>query len=954
MKQWVQISALLFSSHLVLMGQVMAAPGEETTDAAAAADTCSGDRAALEALFESLDGKYWEKGGPADNDPALRWVTGPNHCEWFGVTCDEESGKVISIDLNANNLGGKLPNEIGNLGCLTTLNLDDNHIGGKIPGSITNVATLERLSLDSNKLQGAIPSKLADMETLISIDVDYNALYVAKDAGAGVQTTLEQKHGSNFLETQTLDAQNVEVIARTRTSLTLQWDQSLHPEEEGGYRIYISDNSDGPFVRHTEISGTGVDVEKGEVVGKANTKVEVEGLKSGKLYYFVVRSFTNPHDNNRNLVESDGETGNVALGITDSDDSDLDGLKNDVEKEIGTNPNNHDTDGDGVFDLEEVVDPSNPADTDKDGQIDALDPDDDNDGVPTRQEVIIPDDPNKSADFKDTDEDGIPDHLDADDDGDGVPTYDETDGGKNIDKDTDGDGIPDYLDADDDGDGVSTFDETDGGKDIGKDSDGDGIPDYLDAEDDKVNDKTAVRGDSGGAALVETSIGGGSAGLGIAVAGLLGLMRRRRRLIATTAAVTPLLLASGLAVGADDPVAAAKDMARQELEKAKGKAESKNEVKKKITEAKTAEADPEKKDGLRDEEIDFKVTQAEPERGGRIYLGLGAGLSTLEPEPQTTDITISDDNSAGYKFLFGYEATDHLAIEAMVGSLGNATVAPDNRVVDYKVGSIFALYNMFDHRVGLNPIVKVGVSSIENDKDKNLEVREVDDTTLSGGLGLEYEFANGFVMRGEYEYYSEDAQLASISIIKRMGGGSTIVIPPPPAPAPAPQEVKVEAPNVNVAPPSVKVEFKIPDTDGDGVNDIRDACPNTPAGAEVDEVGCAKFQGVLKGVNFEYNSSRLTPRARGILDEVAEELKNYPSVRVQVEAHTDSKGSSQYNLWLSKARAQSVIDYLVSRGISSRRLIPIGFGETKPIASNATAQGRALNRRVEFKVLTPR
>ena len=435
--------------------------------------------AALVALFESLGGDYWKKGGPTDNDPALRWVTGPNHCEWFGVICDE-SGKVISIDLDANNLTGELPDDIGDFCCLVTLSLDNNGISGEVPGSIANLASLERLSLHSNKLQGAIPSKLADLETLISIDVDYNALYVAKDAGAGVQTALEQKHGSNFLETQTLDARNLEVVARTQTSLTFQWDQSLYPKEEGGYRIYISDNSDGPFIRHTEISGTGVDKEKGEVVGKANTKVEVEGLKSGKLYYFIVRSFTNPHENNQNLVESDGKTGNVALGITDSDDSDLDGLKNVDEERIGTNPNNHDSDGDGVFDLQEVVDPSNPADTDKDGLIDALDPDDDSDGVPTRQEVIIPDDPNKSAGFKDTDEDGIPHHLDADEDGDGVPTFDETDGGTNIDKDTDGDGIPDYLDPDDDDDGTSTFDETDGGKNIDKDSDGDGIPDYLD------------------------------------------------------------------------------------------------------------------------------------------------------------------------------------------------------------------------------------------------------------------------------------------------------------------------------------------------------------------------------------------------------------------------------------------------------------------------------------------
>ncbi len=959
MKHWVKISVLLFSSQIALAGQLMAAEDGDAAasadgtgggDAAAApaagdaaapapapapVDACPDDKTALVALYDSLDGENWKKGGPTDNDLALRWVSGANHCDWFGVECDA-SGKVISVDLNANKLAGSMPAEVGDLGCLTTLNLDDNKIGGTIPESMTKLAALERLSLDANMLQGNIPSKLADMTRLTSIDLDYNALHVAKDAPAGTQTSLEQKHGSNFLETQTLDAANTNVTARTRTSLTLEWEQATLALE-GGYRIYISDSYDGPYTQHTNISGTGVDTATGDVVGKANTTAVVEGLEPGKKYYFIVHSYTNQHDDNRNEVESDGLTGTPALGITDSDDSDLDGLKNAEEAAIGTDPNNPDSDRDGIFDRQEA-DPLNPANTDKDALIDALDPDDDNDNVPTRQEVIIPEDPGQSATFKDTDGDKTPDHLDADDDGDGVPTKIETTnaaGDVDLALDTDGDGAPNYLDTDDDGDGISTFDETNGGKDINKDSDDDGIPDYLDNK----NDKVAVLEDT--ADVVDTSIGGGSMSLGIAAAGLLGVLRRRRRLAITAAAITPLLMLSGMAGADEKAVDEAKAAAQQELDKAKGKVEKK------------ASGDATvKKAGLKDEKIDFKVTQAQPQRGGRIYLGLGAGLTTLQPEPKTPGVTVSDDNSTGYKFLFGYEATDHLAIEAMVGALGEATLSPSDKTVDYKVGSLFALYNLFDYRVGLNPIIKVGVSSIQNSSDTGIDLNEIDDTTLSAGVGLEYEFGNGFVIRGEYEYYAEDAQMASINVLKRMGGEAPIVIP---APAPEPVVVPPPAPAPAVIPaPSVKVEFSIPDTDGDGVNDIRDACPNTPAGAEVDEVGCAKFQGVLKGVNFEYNSSRLTPRARAILEEVAAELKNYPNVKVQVEAHTDSKGSSGYNLWLSKARAQSVIDFLVSRGISARRLIPIGFGETKPIASNKTDAGRALNRRVEFKVLSTR
>ncbi|HFD88050.1 MAG TPA: hypothetical protein ENJ35_10290 [Gammaproteobacteria bacterium] len=940
-----KISAVLVTSQLAVVGAVQAAEDAATTaapaasadaagsDAAAAVapviDACPDDKAALTALYDSLGGEGWKKGGPTDNDINLRWVSGADHCGWFGIECDL-AGKVISVDLNANKLTGTIPAELGDLGCLTTLNLDDNSIGGTIPATITKLVSLERLLLDANKIQGDIPSTLADMTKLTSIDIDYNALHVAKDAGAGVATSLEQKHGSNFVETQTLDAKNVKVTDRSQdgTTLTLKWDQA-GPAPEGGYRVYMSTSFDGPFAQIKNLSGTGVDTAAGEVKGKANTEATVGGLKPGTKYYFIIHTFTSAHVDNRNEVESDGLTGVPAVGITDSDDSDLDGILNVDEKRIGTDPNNPDSDRDGIHDRVEA-DPLNPKNTDKDALINALDPDDDNDNVPTRQEVIIPEDSSLTAKFKDTDGDGTPDHLDDDDDGDGVPTKVETTDSKgNVDltKDTDKDGTPDYLDTDDDNDGKLTIDEGTG------DEDGDGIPDYLDP----TNDKKAVLGDT--AEKVETSIGGGSAGLGLALAGALGLIRRRRRLAATAAAVVPLLMISGLAGAADQAVDEAKKIAQQELKKVEGKA--------KPAEESVAPAAR----NLKDERIDFAVKQSEPQRGGRIYLGLGAGLSTLEPDIlDGLNLRVDDDTDAGYKFLFGYEATDHVSIEASYGALGKSTLSPGAKEVDYKVGSLYGVYNMFDYREGFNPIVKLGISSIENSTSDNVEFTKKNDATLSAGLGLEYEFGNGFVVRGEYEYLSKDAQFASINIIKRMGGEPPIVIPAPApvvaAPAPAP------APAVNVGPTNVQVEFKIPDSDNDGVNDIRDACPNTPEGAKVDEFGCAKFEGVLKGVNFEYNSSRLTSRARMILDEVADELKNYPNVKIQVQAHTDSKGSSGYNLWLSKARAQSVIDYLATRGVSTRRLIPIGFGETQPIASNKTDAGRALNRRVEFKVIS--
>lgn len=142
------------------------------------------------------------------------------------------------------------------------------------------------------------------------------------------------------------------------------------------------------------------------------------------------------------------------------------------------------------------------------------------------------------------------------------------------------------------------------------------------------------------------------------------------------------------------------------------------------------------------------------------------------------------------------------------------------------------------------------------------------------------------------------------------------------------------------------------DDDRDGVANPYDRCPNTPRGERVDSVGCAiKQVRVLDGVNFEYNSAKLTATARRILDEEAAVMRRSPNFRVAVQGHTDSQGSDAYNQTLSEKRAASARDYLVQQGVNADRLSTRGFGESQPVASNATAEGRARNRRVELEVL---
>lgn len=113
----------------------------------------------------------------------------------------------------------------------------------------------------------------------------------------------------------------------------------------------------------------------------------------------------------------------------------------------------------------------------------------------------------------------------------------------------------------------------------------------------------------------------------------------------------------------------------------------------------------------------------------------------------------------------------------------------------------------------------------------------------------------------------------------------------------------------------------------------------------------AKRRIVLRGVHFDFNAASLRPDARAVLDEAASTLREAASVRVAVEGHTDGVGSDAYNLRLSERRAQTVGDELTRQGIDAGRIAIAGLGETKPVASNDTEEGRAQNRRVELRVL---
>lgn len=132
---------------------------------------------------------------------------------------------------------------------------------------------------------------------------------------------------------------------------------------------------------------------------------------------------------------------------------------------------------------------------------------------------------------------------------------------------------------------------------------------------------------------------------------------------------------------------------------------------------------------------------------------------------------------------------------------------------------------------------------------------------------------------------------------------------------------------------------------------LREEEPPPPPPAPPPPPPVVKKKIVLRGVNFDFDKSSIRPDAAEILAEAARILRDEPNVRVSVDGHTDARGTDAYNERLSERRAQAVADHLVRLGIGPSRLQPQGFGESRPVASNDTDEGRAENRRVELNAI---
>ncbi len=304
-----------------------------------------------------------------------------------------------------------------------------------------------------------------------------------------------------------------------------------------------------------------------------------------------------------------------------------------------------------------------------------------------------------------------------------------------------------------------------------------------------------------------------------------------------------------------------------------------------------------------------------------------------------------DDSNVGLKLFGGYRINKWFGLEAGYYDFGDFSESPPspNPAVDVNLngysGSVL-LYAPIDNE-DIDIFAKAGYYNF----DQQLELNNVVSNSnhpdgLVLGAGLNVNVSKQFAFRAEGEWFDiSDGDLWAINIGVQYRFGRTAVAAAPVAVA---VPVAVAAPVAVVAAPVVK------DSDGDGVNDDIDQCPDTPAGAKVDARGCEE-QLILRGVIFDFNSANLTPPSLMILDSVADILTKRPNVNIEVRGYTDSRGADNYNLGLSQRRAEAVRDYLIEKGAPAQRLTAVGFGEADPIADNTSEEGRALNRRVSLE-----
>lgn len=334
---------------------------------------------------------------------------------------------------------------------------------------------------------------------------------------------------------------------------------------------------------------------------------------------------------------------------------------------------------------------------------------------------------------------------------------------------------------------------------------------------------------------------------------------------------------------------------------------------------------------------------------------------TITPgiEYQMLDMDLPLDNPYLGSIGLGYKTSSPFGFEVayLAGSTEPASGGED---VDLETYRLDALYH-FNEEDGVQPYLLVGGGKQAFDNGRN----EIENDMVNVGGGLKVAISKMLSLRTELRAVNDlENELTNytvgLGLNFLLGGESAPAAVVAAAPSDADKDGVVDAqdrcPGTLAG---VRVDANgcdlVTDADGDGVADGTDQCPGTSAGAKVDAKGCyivlTETKEVQLRVNFENNSFVVAQDSYAEVEKVAQFLREYPLTQVNLEGHTDDRGSEAYNQQLSEKRAAAVAQLLVERfGVDQARVHSTGFGESQPLVGNDTAENRALNRRVTAKI----
>jgi OOP family OmpA-OmpF porin len=304
-----------------------------------------------------------------------------------------------------------------------------------------------------------------------------------------------------------------------------------------------------------------------------------------------------------------------------------------------------------------------------------------------------------------------------------------------------------------------------------------------------------------------------------------------------------------------------------------------------------------------------------------------------------------------YSGIYGHTFAPHFSFEVNVNGSTFDTAVPGGTDFYQYGAAVDLVFSSSDRRASfLTPYALVGLGGVYDDF---IPQRAAGGAfTIEAGVGLISRplFENGIRLRLDARWV-RDSNEGGHSEYRGIAG---IYIP---LGQPArPSQVPPPTTNVREVVREVIKEVARPwvDTDGDGVDDEHDKCPNSPPGSKVDSTGCVVPNQTieLKGVTFNLNEAVLTPNAETILDTVVVGFVGQPSLRAEIDGHTDSVGSTRYNAILSQHRAETVRDYLIEHGARPDQVTARGFGKTRLLIDPETNENdRERNRRVELRAL---